>query len=601
MLEEFTFGMTARRTARKRGDSTNRVLLFYFSSPCLGQWDSFIWPPVMIRSLCLWFTSLSLVLGQGEEEERIASLAGELWKSGTHLWDGGEGSEDFLAALANNVQMRALASPGDPESLAGGFLVNTLSGTDKSISGKKAVTEYFTYWPQLWCDGKIERAKFKVVGVTVDDKTVETETLVSAVSQDHEYNGRWKSRWEIVGKGLVLKEIIVGEGRVVKLKGGPLFRDLTSSLLPEDCKTDPDLVRENYEWRQRIPDIFEPDQFGETGISVADVNGDGLEDVYLCQIGGLRNRLWLQQEKGSFVEAAWSGLDILDNTTAALFLDLDGDRDRDAVLTTAVGVVFLENEGKSGFRMRQRLSNARYGFGITASDFDRDGDLDLYVCQYHHDSRAGRETRGTFPEPVPVHDAKNGGRNLLLRNQGDWVFDDATAELGLEKGNSRFSFASLWEDFDNDGDQDLFVVNDFGPNNYYRNEGGKSFTDCSALPGVKGGGFGMGLTAADFDRDGYIDLHISNMYSGAGNRIARQDWFHAGKADELRDSLLQLARGNTLLRNLGGKDFEDRSRESGTAMGRWSWASLAVDLNNDSFEDLLVANGFVTGKDPDDL
>ena len=90
---------------------------------------------------------------------------------------------------------------------------------------------------------------------------------------------------------VLLKEIIVGEGRVVKLKGGPLFRDLTSSLLPEDCKTDPDLVRENYEWRQRIPDIFEPDQFGETGISVADVNGDGLEDVYLCQIGGLRNRL----------------------------------------------------------------------------------------------------------------------------------------------------------------------------------------------------------------------------------------------------------------------------------------------------------------------
>lgn len=531
----------------------------------------------------------------------MASLVGDLWKSGTHLWDGAEGSEEFLGALADDVQMRALAAPGARESLVGGFLVNTLSGADKNISGKEAVTEYFISWLQLWCDGEIERAKFKVVGVAVDGQTVETESLVSAVSQDHEYNGRWKSRWQIVGEGLVLKEIVVGEGRVVNLKGGPLFRDLTMSLLPSDCQTDPDLVRGNYEWRQRIPGIFEPDQFGETGISVADVDGDGLEDVYLCQIGGLRNRLWLQQEKGSFVEAASSGLDILDNTTAALFLDLDGDRDRDAVLTTAAGVVFFENEGQAGFRMRQRLANARYGFGISASDFDRDGDLDLYVCQYHHDSRDGRETRGTFPQPVPVHDAKNGGRNLLLRNQGDWDFADATAELGLEKGNFRLSFASLWEDFDNDGDQDLFVVNDFGPNNYYRNEAGKTFSDCSSFPGVKDGGFGMGLTAADFDRDGYIDLHISNMYSGAGNRIARQDWFHAGKDDKLRDTLLQLARGNTLLRNLGGKDFEDRSRESGIAMGRWSWASLAVDLNNDSFEDLLVANGFVTGKEPDDL
>ncbi len=574
---------------------------FIFAIPCLGLCDCFIWAAMSIRTLCLWLASLSLVPGQGEEEERIASLVGELWKSGTHLWDGGEGSEDFLAVLAEEVEMRALAAPGDRESLAGGFLVSTLSGGERNISGKEAVTKYFTSWPQLWCDGEIERAKFKVVGVTIDDGTVETESLVSAVSQDHEYNGRWKSRWQIVGKDLVLKEIVVGKGRVVKLKGGPLFRDLTLSLLPADCETDPDLIRGNYEWRQRIPGVFEPDQFGETGISVADVDGDGLEDVYLCQIGGLRNRLWLQQKKGSFVEAASSGLDILDNTTAALFLDLDGDRDRDAVLATAAGVVFFENKGKSGFRMRQRLADARYGFGMAASDFDRDGDLDLYVCQYHHDSRSGRETRGTFPQPVPVHDAKNGGRNLLLRNQGDWVFDDATAELGLEKGNFRLSFASLWEDFDNDGDQDLFVVNDFGPNNYYRNEDGKSFSDCSSFPGVKDGGFGMGLTAADFDRDGYIDLHISNMYSGAGNRIARQDWFHAGKGDELRDSLLQLARGNTLLRNLGGRDFEDRSRESGIAMGRWSWASLAVDLNNDSFEDLLVANGFVTGKEPDDL
>jgi hypothetical protein len=66
-------------------------------------------------------------------------------------------------------------------------------------------------------------------------------------------------------------------------------------------------------------------------------------------------------------------------------------------------------------------------------------------------------------------------------------------------------------------------------------------------------------------------------------------------------ALLNLARGNTLLKNLGKRIFSDVSGFSGISMGRWSWASLAVDLNNDTREDILVANGFVTGKDPDDL
>ncbi|MDB4568519.1 VCBS repeat-containing protein, partial [Akkermansiaceae bacterium] len=231
-----------------------------------------------------------------------------------------------------------------------------------------------------------------------------------------------------------------------------------------------------------------------------------------------------------------------------------------------------------------------------------DGDLDLYICQYH--SRGGEDAapaRGSFPHPYPVYDATNGGRNILLRNDGDWNFFDATKESGLDLGNSRLSFAALWEDFDNDGDSDLFVVNDFGPNNFFLNLGEGVFKDQSTAPWVREGGFGMGMTAADFDQDGRFDLHVSNMYSGAGNRIARQDWFHADQNAEVRKALLSLARGNTMLRNVDGAEFVDQSEASGTSMGRWSWSSMAIDLNNDSREDLLVANGFVTGKDPDDL
>jgi len=568
--------------------------------PCLVRGDCFIWLVMKIPVL-LCLASWSVAFGQGEQEELWASRVGELWKSSTHIWDGTEGSDEFHQTLADDVEMQTSGTSEDPILKGAGFAVQSLPIAEKKHLGKKDVIEYFSAWPQLWANSKVERAKFKVVGVKLNDTVLETESLVSVLAGNHEYNGRWKSRWEIVGNDIHLKEITPGVGQVTSLKSGRIFRDATSTLLPQDCQNDPGLLRGNFEWRERIPAMFEPDQFGENGISVADVNGDGLEDVYLCQIGGLRNRLWFQGESGTFEEANSSGLDVLDNTTSALFLDLDGDRDRDAVLATAAGVVFFENKGSGSFRQRERLATMRYGFGMAACDFDRDGDLDLYICQYHHQSSEGKETRGTFPQPIPVHDAKNGGPNVLLRNEGAWVFRDATAELNLEEGNVRFSFASLWEDFDNDGDQDLFVVNDFGPNNYYRNEGGEKFTDCSDSPGVRDGGFGMGLTAADFDRDGLIDLHISNMYSGAGNRIARQDWFRSGKSEELRTSLLQLARGNTFLSNLGEKGFEDRSNESGIAMGRWSWASLAVDFNNDSFEDLLVANGFVTGKESDDL
>ena len=80
---------------------------------------------------------------------------------------------------------------------------------------------------------------------------------------------------------------------------------------------------------------------------------------------------------------------------------------------------------------------------------------------------------------MPYHDANNGGRNVLLRNDGRWRFSHATVRAGLDVKNRRFSYAAAWEDFDNDGDQDLYVANDFGRNNLYRNDSGR-FTDIAA-------------------------------------------------------------------------------------------------------------------------
>src|SRR6185295_12034990 len=110
----------------------------------------------------------------------------------------------------------------------------------------------------------------------------------------------------------------------------------------------------------------------------------------------------------------------------------------------------------------------------------------------------------------PFYDARNGGANVLLRNEGGFRFSDVTDSSGLGLGNFRFSFAASWEDFDNDGDADLYIANDFGPNNLYRNDGGK-FVDVSVESGTQEWGFGMSATWADYDRDGFMDLYVSNM------------------------------------------------------------------------------------------
>ena len=174
------------------------------------------------------------------------------------------------------------------------------------------------------------------------------------------------------------------------------------------------------------------------------------------------------------------------------------------------------------------------------------------------------------------------------------------SEVGLDVNNQRFSFAAAWEDFDNDGDQDLYVANDFGRNNLYRNDGGH-FTDIASAAGVEDISAGMGVTWGDYDGDGWMDLYVSNMYSSAGGRIAYQKRFHAAAAAGTRAEFQRHARGNSLFRNNGDGTFSDVSVSAGVVMGRWAWGSVFADLDNDGHADLVVPNGFITNELPRDL
>ena len=262
-------------------------------------------------------------------------------------------------------------------------------------------------------------------------------------------------------------------------------------------------------------------------------------------------------------------------------------------------VQFARNDGQGRFTLASRFNtSADYCYSLCAADYDNDHDLDIYICGYssrRHDSRSQ-----VLPIPLPYHDANNGSANVILRNEGGFRFEDVTRQVGLDVNNRRFSFAAAWEDFDNDGDQDLYVANDFGRNCLYRNDDGH-FTDIAAAAGVEDHASGMSVSWGDYNRDGWMDLYISNMFSAAGNRVTYQRQFGDGLSRPTVANLQRMARGNTLFLNRGDGTFQDVSESAAVTMGRWAWASRFADLNNDGYQDLFVATGYVTTDDTGDL
>jgi hypothetical protein len=417
----------------------------------------------------------------------------------------------------------------------------------------------------------------------------------------------WTCNWTAAaptsGEAPRLRSIAVTafESAAVDLPGGHLFQDCTASVLQANPAYAQQVLPGIDYWLTRLPREF-MGQFGHHGLAVGDVNQDGLDDLYVCDAGGLPNRLYLQQPDGSATDiAATAGVDFLDDSTSALLVDLDNDGDQDLVVATDPVLQFAENVGQGRFRLHSPIQVNTDTFSLSAADFDRDGDVDLYVCGYN--VRKQDPTHRDLPFPLPYHDANNGGRNLLLRNEGQLRFVDATRDVGLDVNNSRFSMAAAWDDFDDDGDVDLYVANDFGRNNLYRNDDGY-FHDIAAEAGVEDQASGMSVSWGDFNRDGRMDLYVSNMFSAAGNRITYQPRFASGIPHTTVTNLQRMARGNTLYLNQSTTSrpvFDDVSQSAGVTWGRWAWASKFVDLTNRGWPDLVVTNGYITNENADDL
>ena len=180
-------------------------------------------------------------------------------------------------------------------------------------------------------------------------------------------------------------------------------------------------------------------------------------------------------------------------------------------------------------------------------------------------------------------------------------FEDRTQAAGLNVDNDRYSFSSAWGHSSSLGSPDLYVANDFGRSNFYRSRGDGTFSSAATEAGVEDPGAGMSATWFDFDNDGNQDIYVGNMWSAAGIRISEQNIFQAKAPQEIRNLYRHHARGNSLYRNLGNGKFGNIGPQAGVEMGRWAWSSDAWDFDHDGYSDLYIANGYVSGTDSRDL
>ncbi|HED67027.1 MAG TPA: VCBS repeat-containing protein [Planctomycetes bacterium] len=376
------------------------------------------------------------------------------------------------------------------------------------------------------------------------------------------------------------------------------FADVTLDTLASSPRFAEDFERGAGQSHFRTDTLNGNEFVGQSGIAIGDANGDGLEDVFVPQPGGLPNRLLLHRPDGTVEDASQSsGLDILDPTQSALFLDLDNDGDQDLAIASETRLWIARNDGASHFSFDApalRLPDAGGMIqSLAAADWDGDGDLDLYACVYDEDGPLEAI-------PRPYFDAVNGPPNAAWRNDGEEGFSEVTSEIGLDQDNRRFSHAALFEDFDADGDPDLYVVNDFGANNLYRNDGGH-FTEIAEAAGAANLGAGMGVSAGDVDRDGDVDLFVANTWSSAGNRIISQLGVSGPRDVKRREEYARYAQGTSLLLNRGDGTFTEADLPEETRDAGWNFGSMLLDINNDGALDIYAPNGFLTGPVRDDL
>lgn len=347
------------------------------------------------------------------------------------------------------------------------------------------------------------------------------------------------------------------------------------------------------------------------GVAVADVDGDGRSDVYFTtQLG--RNQLWKNLGGGRFEEiTAAAGVGMEDQiSVGAAFGDYDNDGRPDLFVTTVRhGNRLFHNEGGGRFNEVSRaagVDHVGHSSGAIFLDFDRDGRLDLWVCNVGAYTTEVRGSGGYFRAHVDAFAGhlfpERTEYPLLYQNLGDGRFRNVAAAMKVQQpgwvGDATFT------DLNQDGFPDLYLPNMQGDDRYYENQQGRSFLERTGdfFPKTSWGATGAGFF--DYNQDGLPDLFVTDMHSD----MTRQQTEAAGSfrpdiekrkseaycSVQFTDAYLQGASnnifGNTFYQNLGGGRFQEISDAVG-AETYWPWGFSVGDLNADGFPDVFVTAG----------
>ncbi len=317
------------------------------------------------------------------------------------------------------------------------------------------------------------------------------------------------------------------------------------------------------------------------GVYVTDFDRDGYLDVLVTDLTG--NALYRGGPDGKFTDATEQmGLPRTNSGTAVAvaWVDLDGDGWDDLILENRV----YRNEGGTKFTdYTDRFSPAlpRNLTGILVADYDRDGKLDLYL------------TRTGPPGNLSWLEGRSNGAqgNLLLRNLGDWKFEDVTKKSGT-RGDYRSSFTAAWLDANDDGWPDLYVPNEFGDGVLLVNNRDGTFKPHPLAD--RPSDFGtMGLAVGDIDNDGRIDIYSANMYSKAGTRVIgnlKPDAY----PPKVMAKLKRLVAGSQLHLNKGDLKFEQAGAEKHLASVGWAYGAALADLDGDGLLDVYATAGYMS-------
>ncbi|MBI4410352.1 MAG: VCBS repeat-containing protein [Gemmatimonadetes bacterium] len=283
-----------------------------------------------------------------------------------------------------------------------------------------------------------------------------------------------------------------------------------------------------------------------TGVTMADVNGDGHVDIYVSGVSYLtmhgRNVLYINDGDGTFTDrTAEYGVEHVGYSTQAAFFDVDGD-----------------------------------------------GDLDMYLLNHSVHSERGRSSR-----PQRERHPRAGDR--LFRNDGN-RFVDVSEEAGIYSGVEGYGLGVIVSDLDLDGCPDIFVANDFQENDFlYFNNCDGTFTESITTAIGHTSRSSMGVDAADYDNDGRPDVIVLDMLPEREEILktsANAESFEIEALKRQTGYHTQYAR-NTLQLNRGQRRFSEIGQLAGVHATDWSWAPLLADLDNDGYKDLFITNGIV--------